>query len=281
MANEIVPSGAGAVVPTSREGAVAVPTPSADVRIPSAQPTGARTPLSYEAGLEPEDLAVIDYFRSFLRAHGETETDVHRMAALGAEWYVELNEKNAAGLASLDAEQKAATIEDLRHRWGPHYQSHMQAIDRLLDTWLSADDKARLIYARGPDDGAIFNVPAIANLFAAAAHAIEQQRRGAAAGGSVSREARKHEIEEMMRSPRSAYYNGPQADALQREYRELVSEPSGAARAPSTSQVQPSGRDRRIAEIEAVMRNDRRRYNRDNAMQAEYRHLIDQRNQSA
>jgi hypothetical protein len=179
----------------------------------------------------------------------------------------------AAGEASRDDDaDKASAMRAMRGQWGASYDSNVAAIKGYLERIPNAA-KEGLLEARDFEGVAIANRPAVLAWLLQLARAAGAGRQGPVSPGSS---ARIREIEGWMRSGDRRYWND---EGVQREYRGLLDQGAGTAPARQAP-TDASAIDRRISEIEQLMRRPGSEYHRGPRaaeLQQEYRDLVDQR----
>lgn len=119
-------------------------------------------------------------------------------------------------------------VEDqLRKEWGPEYRSNVNNIHALFQ---GAPEEVReaIMSARGPDGRALFNDAKTMQYFAQLARQLNPFGVMVGSdGGSLDQKGVEARIAELggpnfMGNSNSEYLKGPKADALQKEYRDLI-----------------------------------------------------------
>lgn len=201
-----------------------------------------------------------------LATGGENAATIRAVVEAGAQ-YVE--HRLAAELGETapeegeDEDHRHETEGAMKREWGFEYAANIALVNRYLDG-LPPAVQITFENARLDDGSKVLNSPAVLRWLA------EQARGPAVRSANASSAAEKTELEELMRQPGSRYWKGPDAAKLQARYRDI------ATAAPAGDRPLPGGSaaEREIADIEALMRTNRSRYNRDERMQARYRELL-------
>jgi hypothetical protein len=168
-----------------------------------------------------------------------------------------------------DEVDKAAGTQALRADWRGEYDRNIARIHTGFDS-LNEDFVEEILRARDVDGTPICSKPAFVR---ALLEVVPQPGTG---GGEGNATDRRLELEAMMGDRRSAYHRGPQSEALQAEYRELIDQ-GATAEGAGSSVVYPEAR---IQQLERMMRDRRSRYWKGpeaESLQGEYRELVDQR----
>lgn len=172
-----------------------------------------------------DDMPIAEDFLSKAHESHMSRADAH--AAL--QWYYGVQEQMAQKSAEADAEYQRDAQQALIQKWGGDYKLNVDAARQFMDSG-PTDAEGRtmtelLLEARLPDGRKLQDNAAFMQW---AAHMSRQADPVAfvtpAGGNNVETvQARIAEIDKMMGDRNSDYWKGPQAEALQKEYRDLVS----------------------------------------------------------
>jgi hypothetical protein len=257
MANEIAVVDAG-LPAVADDSAIVHVSDDGDVANIVAADQHVEIPRSVTASVPQDDLQT---FQSFADHMGDVPVEFLERAG---EWYSKFAASQRASLDYLDAADRDQMRKDMGNQWGNEYQSNVNLICGTLDALpigvQEAIESARL------DDGKM-----LLNTRVGLMWLLSMARRPAIDVPAGSDE--RTEIEELMRDSSSRYYKGPDAPGLQARYRDLIDKPQSSASLPKGA----AAINQEITRIETVMREDRRSYNRNSAMQARYLQLIELR----
>lgn len=206
---------------------------------------------------QDEVTTAIQWYLSAFSDTGQLHEDVHE--TLRAERDIE----------ALDRQDRDLARDTLREQWGPEYDANIHLANRHLD---SLPASQREFYEGAESDGSLrLNNPKWLDRLA--------QEARAQVPPILIEAARQHgservALENWMSNKGSPYWKGEDAASLQARYRDLVA--SG-----DTGEAKPLPSGSRIAteidQIEHIMQTDKRRYFRDEEMQARYRQLLELR----
>ncbi len=162
-------------------------------------------------------------FDSFAKGLHELNADP-KIAQYAVKWYSDFQEQQLAKTAETDLTQKASAEDALRAEWGNDYRLNINHISSFLSSAPEGVGEI-LANARGPDGKALLNDPNTVRWLAQVARELNPV--GALLPGSGENpmqgiEARKAELTKMMGDRSSAYWKGPTAEKLQKEFRDLV-----------------------------------------------------------
>src|SRR3990167_3325167 len=141
-------------------------------------------------------------------------------------WYKANEEKVINDRAVADKQHRATAEDEMRAEWGPDYRGHMQLIHTVVanEEWGGSQDLATELYsARLADGTPLGDHPAFLRWAASIGRDLGLHHTVVGATGSPQAQiAPKVEIEKLMSDSRSAYWNGPQSEALKGEYRKIL-----------------------------------------------------------
>lgn len=141
---------------------------------------------------------------------------------LGLQFYFEAQDKQHQQLVQLDATRKQEAEDALRSELGAEYRSTVN----MVDNFLSSDPQfaQRLLGGRLADGTKIGDDPAVIKWLAGLVREINPLAALVPNGADQARgvNERKVAIEAMMGDRNSEYWRGAKADALQKEYREIL-----------------------------------------------------------
>ena len=174
------------------------------------------------AGVELNDLDKQMLAGVTAKMHAEHATPAQVKAGVAA--YFDVRAKIAEQMQEANATAKRDGIEALRAEWGQDYLSNTQGLGSMLNQF-DSEARSAIENARTPEGVQLLNIPSVVR--ALAGHARELGYVGATvvpSGGDTakSRADRLGELRKMMGDENSAYRRGPQADKLQKEYRDLT-----------------------------------------------------------
>ncbi len=139
-------------------------------------------------------------------------------------WYYENLDAQRAAQEDADAQHKQTAEDDLRSEWGPDYRRHVNAVGNLLST--APEGLAdRLLAGRTADGKKIGDDPAIVRWLSQLSREINPAATLVPAGTSDAGKNisdRIADMEKMMGDRSSDYWRGPKAEAMQAEYRDLI-----------------------------------------------------------
>lgn len=273
MSTDLVPSGGGAVAVTGGGGTVTLSDQVGDVSVDRGRgvsTSGARP--SAPAGVDPSRVAL---FADWAKTVGASDAQLRQTQA----WLLRPNTQDLLGQerASKDQRESAALEKSLRSRWGGRYGANIARIKSFLES-LHPEVAAEIWHARDVTGTAICNKAGFVEGLLTQASSAAYRQSGPAQASDLSAELR--QLNSMMANTGSAYYQGPDATRNQERYRELLEQGVTTDSRPPGSAEQA---DARIAEIESLMRKSGSEYFRgpnSDAIQREYRDLINQRDQS-
>ncbi|WP_375408514.1 hypothetical protein [uncultured Methylobacterium sp.] len=166
------------------------------------------------------DKPALDSFKSFAHANNWTPDQVQQ----GGEWYAQMQEEVAGQQAESDSTFKAESEDSLRQVWGADFRRNIGAVQNFLAT--APDGMAdRLLGGRSSDGRRLGDDPALLQWLARTSREINPMATVVPAGTSNPVKAVDEELagmRAMMGDPHSAYNKGPQAQAMQARYRELI-----------------------------------------------------------
>jgi hypothetical protein len=164
------------------------------------------------------DKPIVDGFAKF--AH-ENNLDP-RAVNSALQFYFETQDKQNQQLIDLDATRKTQAEDALRSELGNEYRATIN----MVDNFLSADPEfaQRLLGGRLADGTRIADDPAFIKWIANQVREINPLAALVPAGVDQQRSVndRKATLEGMMGDRDSAYWKGPQAEAMQAEYRQIL-----------------------------------------------------------
>jgi hypothetical protein len=176
----------------------------------------------------PQGLSLDDTDREILKPYTEL-MHKHNLSPEQAGEFLQIRAKVLEDLTSRqlqnDKTMRTQVEDTLRSEWGNEYRANVNNIHTLL---AGAPEEVRdaLNSARTADGLALFNDAATMKFFAQLARQINPFGTIVNAdGGAMDQkgvEGRITEIEGLMRKAGSEYWKGPKADAMQKEYRDLI-----------------------------------------------------------
>ncbi len=137
--------------------------------------------------------------------------------------YFEVQESAMAQRETADREQRSATIESLRQEYGQDYKGNLNAMRAYLQT-MPAGIGDKLADARAPDGTLLFNDLAVLRHFVGVAVAANP-------AATVTGDTRNPDaafateiatLRTEMADNKSAYWVGPQAEAKQKRFQQLL-----------------------------------------------------------
>lgn len=171
-----------------------------------------------------DDKPLFDSFAAELHAANLPPIAAHT----AIKWYNDFAEKQAAMIATLDAENLERTQAELRAEYGRDYDAHLNKHEAFLEA-LPADLKDRFLGARAQDGTLLYQTPEMYRWMLGIALQDDPMSSippgsGIGQGGKTA-EDRIAEIRPLMANDSSAYWKGPKgADGktdLEREYLQL------------------------------------------------------------
>lgn len=171
--------------------------------------------------ISDSDKPIIDGFRQL--AHNDLNLPAPQFAKV-VDWYFRAQAQANEQQIAADAEHKAATEDAIRAEWGRDFRANVQAINNWLDGSAPKGLKDRLLSGRMADGRLIGDDPEALRWLAQTARSSNPLSAvvGSGGGGSTaSAEARLAEISALMGDRASKYWKGPEADGLQKEWRDL------------------------------------------------------------
>lgn len=139
-------------------------------------------------------------------------------------WYAASQQRALEAQAEADTNFRINAEEELRKEWGPDFRRNMNSVYQLF-TDMPSEAKEGLFSARTPDGKLIGDHPAYMQFFANLARELNPAATILPAGGANPMqgiEGRMKELESMMGNRASEYWRGPKSEAMQQEYRDLL-----------------------------------------------------------
>lgn len=177
----------------------------------------------------PKEIKVEDWNRDAVKAFTEAmhkvnaSPDVVR-AALA--WQHANEDQQIDQRVHADQSLQRETEDSLRAEWGPEYRTNLNHIHSFLDAAAPQDVRDRLLDARTPDGKPLVGTPEVVRWLSGLAREWlpVSSVKGIGGTGDVGANVdnRIAEITKMMGDSNSAYWKGAQADAIQKEYRDLI-----------------------------------------------------------
>jgi hypothetical protein len=134
------------------------------------------------------------------------------------EWFNEATENQLADQVNADNEHKASAIDELRLEWGAEYRANINSVTSMFGEMTDS-----IFAARTPDGRLLGNDPAFLKWAADTALTLNPAVSVVGPGGGVETiDTEIGEIEKLMGNKNSAYWKGPQADAMQKRYLQLI-----------------------------------------------------------
>lgn len=159
----------------------------------------------------------------FAAAAAEANMTPAQYSRMVAQYYT-LQDKAKAAQEEADASFHDEATEKLRETWGADYKRNVNAVNNLVAA-MPTGLGDRLLAGRTADGRKIGNDPEMIAWLSSMARELNPAATLVPAGTSdvgKSVASRIADIETMMKDRQGEYYRGPKADALQAEYRELV-----------------------------------------------------------
>lgn len=164
---------------------------------------------------------LLDSFKAHAHAKNWTPTQLNQ----AVEWWTAEQEQVQARQHKADTAFKTEAEDALRKEWGPEFRANLTAIQSVLAT-APQGFADRLLSGRTGDGKKIGDDPVVLGWLAQIAHELNPAASVVPAGTTNAPkaiESRKRELEAMMGDTRSSeYWKGPNAAALQAEYRQLI-----------------------------------------------------------
>lgn len=139
-------------------------------------------------------------------------------------WYAALQNRQAEAIALGDQQFRRESEDGLRTEWGPDFRRNMNAINTLFAD-LPPEARETFFTARTADGRLIGDNPMLAKFWARLANELHPAASILPQGNGDPMKGisgRKSEIETLMADRGSAYWKGPNAVAMQQEYRDLL-----------------------------------------------------------
>lgn len=139
-------------------------------------------------------------------------------------WKAQADQAQAERIAELDETTKAQATEQLRQDWGSEYKLNVNLINGFLDT-APAGVKDHILSSRLPDGTPLANNPEVLRWLANTAREINPVATVVPGHGVNAAQAVQSEInnlKSLMGDRNSKYWKGPEAEGLQKRYRELA-----------------------------------------------------------
>lgn len=244
--------------------------------------TGQRIEHGYDVkgyldSFEPQDQQILTHFLNHAARSGWTQEDV----GAAIQWYLDAFSDTGQShegfrealqaerdIEALDRQDRDQARGKLKEIWSEEYDANIHLANRHLD---SLPASQREFYEGAESNGSLrLNNPKWLDRLAQEARAQVPPILIEAAHQHGSEWAA---LESMMANKGSEYWKGENAAALQARYRDLISSgDNGEKPLPSGSGIAAE-----ISAIEHVMKTERHRYFRDEALQQRYRDLLELR----
>lgn len=185
-----------------------------------AEPKGYWEKLPDGLVIGKEDQPAFDAYGAIAHKHNVSPAVMHDFAKA----YYESDAALKAEEAKVDRADQMKATQELRTLWGNDYGPNMQILNSFLDG-MPADVKDLFKDGTLADGTRFMNNPAIVQYFADAARKLNPAAHLIPAGGEGNMKTLDSEIagwEKKMGDQNSDYWKGPQAEANQKRYRELV-----------------------------------------------------------
>jgi hypothetical protein len=177
---------------------------------------GYEVALPDDAYIDDLDEALIESFKK--HAHGDNLNNEAVSSAMN--WYNKVVEEQETAQAAMDIQDREECVVELRNEWGEQYRGNLNGIAAQL-----GPDLEHLLEARFPDGSVVGSDPDVLRFLAGVA--VERNPPitlvGNLANNPKAIGERIAELHKMAGNGKSDYWKGPNKDALQEEYRNLLS----------------------------------------------------------
>lgn len=166
------------------------------------------------------DKPIIDGFRQFAHAQNMPAGQFGQVV----DWYYNAQAAANERMVQRDHDTRQKSDDLLRAEWGKDFRPNIQALNNFIDGTAPQGFAARLLGGRLADGTIMGNDPEVLRWLAQLGRANNPLASivGPGGGGSAaSAEARLAEIGALMGDRDSKYWKGPEAEAMQKEWRDL------------------------------------------------------------
>lgn len=185
-------------------------------------------PESHDKYLEklPDGLVIGDedkpFIEKFTKAFHDKNADPSVVAAAIKTYYEVVDEQEGLR-AQANAAAKTATEDAMREEWGPDFRANTNLINSFVGS-MPKDLQDELFQSSKPDGTQIMNNPAMLKWLAQQARELNYTGAVLPSGEASAKglESEINTLKGLMGDRSSKYWKGPEAQALQSRYRELV-----------------------------------------------------------
>lgn len=178
--------------------------------------------LPAEIKIEPHNKEMASFIANRMLAVNASPAVVHEGLKVMNEWQAQLIEKRVEA----DETLRASTEDALRAEWGNEYRANRNNVLSFLSATAPPEVADALLNARTPDGTPFVGTPAAVRWLASMAklhNPFGTIVPGAGAGtGMGNVDSRINQINAMMSDQSSEYWKGPNAEKIQKEYRDLI-----------------------------------------------------------
>lgn len=160
---------------------------------------------------------------NFLKAAHDMNLSPDQMNKIMKSNY-DTDKDSAEALATQDKDKARETQDSLRAEWGTEFRENINKIESLMASFGGADMYGFVHDARGKDGTLLFSNPDFVKFMANMAQELNPHTTHVPAGGDQKKgiQQRIGEIKTLMKDDHSKYWKGPESQAIQSEYIQLL-----------------------------------------------------------